>query len=148
MEGRERDSAERELVGDILAARHDLIALAERHGMSVAELADWIGKTEHRRVIRGLCEIADAQAQVLLCRYRQMAVAQLAKLATQEGEAGVSAAALEVTRRACMDMLKIDLRRGDLPAGEGSGDAPDGASLRDMLYGRGAKPGGGEGGPA
>jgi len=116
----------RELIEDILTARHDVLELARAHDMTPAALADWASDLGNQRLLRGLCELADLQTQVLLSRYRLVAASRLIRLATQEGEG-------ESARRACVDLLKVDLKLPELQEdGDVEGDATD---LARFLYG-------------
>lgn len=128
----------RQLIEDIFNAEHDVVALAAAHGLSPKDLADWIEKQENQRCLAGLCVLADLQTQLMLSRYRLVAVTKLIRQATQQ-EADISA---EQARKACVDLLKLDLKRADLQeaattaqrlAEETAGD--DLAQLRALLYG-------------
>ncbi|QDU35571.1 hypothetical protein KS4_36540 [Poriferisphaera corsica] len=136
----------RELIEDLVDAKHDLKALGKRYGLAVDELATWAGEQENARTLGGLCFLADMQTQLMLSRYRLLAADRLVRLATDEGEGSSS----EVSRKACVDLLKMDLKRAD---GNGTGrdaeevcrdkkNAPnhelgffDLDGMRQMLYG-------------
>lgn len=104
-----------ELIADVFEARRDLSGLAEAHRMSPDELADWIAQDENQRCLSGLCLLADLQTQLMLSRYRQVAVTELIKQASGGGEdeSGVS---VEQSRKACVDLLKADLKRAEVGA--------------------------------
>ncbi len=145
-----RDKRER-MLADVFEARRDLSGLAEAHGLSPDDLAEWIGEEENRRCLAGLCLLADLQTQLMLSRYRQVAVSELIKQASGGGDAegGVS---VEQARKACVDLLKADLKRADLPtAGPAAttevGTAGDHelASLREALFGHEEPPPVGDG---
>lgn len=97
------------LLHDIFEGKLDIARLARRYRVSIAELALWIGREENRRAIERLCVVADVQTQVMLGRYRQVAAAQLIKLATRTDQE--DRATLEVARRACVDVLRMELQR-------------------------------------
>ena len=124
------------LLRDIFEARLDLAELGAAHAMSPAELAAWIGDDTNRRALAGLCQLADLQTQLMLSRYRQVAVTELIKQATGgSGDAPVSA---EQARKACVDLLKAELQRAKGPDGaaEGAGGAEaEVLALRAAWYG-------------
>lgn len=117
----------RRLIEDIVSARHDLLALAEAHELSPQQLGAWISEPANYRLLAGLCVLADVQTQILLSRYRLVAAGRLIKLATEEGEG-------DMARRACVDLLKLDLKRAGgevMTAGEDDDTLPD----PETLYG-------------
>lgn len=126
-----------ELIADIIAAEADWTGIAERHGLTPEELSAWARREANRETLRGLCVLADLQAQVLMSRCRLLAATRLLSLATG-GEEG---AAPEVARKACVDLLRLDMRSPEAAAERGRG-ASDGAELdaaheelRRALYG-------------
>ena len=129
--GKERQAS---LIRDIFNANHDVVALAEAHRLSPADLADWIDEPTNQRCLSGLCVLADLQTQLMLSRYRLIAVTKLIRQATQQED--VSA---EQARKACADLLKLDLKRADTSeADEGENDEDDALDpqrLRAWLYG-------------
>jgi hypothetical protein len=124
------------LIRDIFHASRDVVGLAEAHGLSPDELAAWMAEPGNQRCLTGLCVLADMQTQLMLSRYRLVAVTKLIQQATQQEE--VSA---EQARKACADLLKLDLKRAGLdevspePAEADTGVSA--AQLRAMLYGEG-----------
>ncbi len=131
-----------QLIQDMLHAEHDVLALAERYGLRPADLAQWALEPEHHRVLRGLCVLADLQTQLVLSRYRRLAAGRLIRLATEEGDDK----AAEVARKACVDLLRADMKRADaLPEAAMAkamvdvpgADGPAAADLRAMFYGSG-----------
>ena len=110
--GKKRRAA---LVRDLLAAKHDVVDIAEAHRLTLDELADWAREEETRRRLSGLCSLADAQAQLMISRYRLMVAHRLIRHATQEEQ-------LELSRKACVDLLKLH----PWPvSAEGAGDEED-----------------------
>ncbi|MCC7145139.1 MAG: hypothetical protein IT443_01700 [Phycisphaeraceae bacterium] len=97
------------LIADILGAQHDLVALGKKHRLRPEVLASWVSMPGNHQVLRGLCLLADLQTQVLLSRYRLLAATRLIKLATDESAEGSA----DVARRACVDLLRLDLKRVD-----------------------------------
>lgn len=106
------------LIADIMSAEHDVVALARTHELTPDQLAEWAAGEDNRRCLGGLCVLADIQTQLLLSRYRLLAATRLIKLATDEEGSG------DIARRACVDLLKLDLKRADMPAAP-SDDADD-----------------------
>lgn len=125
-----------EMIRDIIEAQHDLTGLARAHDLSPDQMAAWIDEPANRRVLRGLCVLADLQTQVLLSRYRMLAVTRLIKLATSEGEG-------DIARRACVDLLRADLKRADGADEPEDQQRQDASALREAIYGQ---EGGQEGG--
>lgn len=99
-----------QMLQDIFEAKHDLAGLAEVYGLKPTQLASWANDSANREVLGGLCVLADLQTQLMLSRYRQLAVTELIRQATGltsgDGE-GVSA---EQARKACVDLLRADLK--------------------------------------
>ena len=125
------------LIRDIFNAEHDVVALAAAHELSPDELASWAGHVKTQRCLTGLCVLADMQTQLLLSRYRLLAATRLINLATAEGEAGSD----DVARRACVDLLKLDLKRADATTDDDSNanaatTAREVDALRAMIYGQ------------
>ena len=121
------------LIRDIFNAEHDVVALAQAHGLSPHELANWASDAQNQRCLTGLCVLADLQTQLLLSRYRLLAATRLIRLATQEDES----ASPDVSRKACVDLLRLDLKRAEATADnehDPEEDTEEAASLRAMWY--------------
>ena len=103
-----------------------MLGLAREHELSPDDLAAWVGEPGNRRLLSGLCVLADLQTQVLLSRYRLLAASKLIKLATEDGEG-------DVARRACVDLLKLDLKCEELKPSSGEEEV-DGLPSRRALY--------------
>lgn len=95
------------LLQDLAGAEHDVLSLAQRHGLTLGDLVDWACQAETRRTVAGLCVLADAQTQLLLSRYRLVAATRLIAQATSDDDT-LSA---EQVRKACVDLLKTELTR-------------------------------------
>lgn len=109
---KEMDKAERDaLIADVFEARRDLPDLAVAHGLSPDDLAGWISQEENQRCLAGLCLLADLQTQLMLSRYRQVAVTELIKQASAPGSDNSHGVSAEQARKACVDLLKADLKR-------------------------------------
>ena len=105
------------LMGDLVRAEDDILELARRHRLELGELARWAIEPATRQTVVGLCLLADLQTQLMLSRYRLVAASRLIAQATAE-EGTLPA---EQVRRACVDLLKIELDR----ASSVSVDDPD-----------------------
>ena len=97
----------KQIIEDIINARHDMVALGELHELDPQALSAWITEPANHRCLASLCVLADLQTQLLLSRYRTVAATRLIKLATEEGQG-------DVARRACMDLLRADLKRAEM----------------------------------
>lgn len=124
------------LLRDIFNAEHDVVALAEAHGLTPDALAAWAADAGNRQCLAGLCVLADVQTQLLLSRYRLLAATRLIRLATEEAE-GVKP---DDVRRACVDLLRLDLKRAGGAGGGTEDDEPresgpvDRDGLRELLF--------------
>lgn len=124
------------ILRDILNSQHDLVALAEAHRLRPQDLAEWIAESDNLSTLAGLCILADLQTQLMLSRCRMSVAHELYRLATGGKD---NAPPPEVTRRACVDLLKVDLKRADvaqpLPAAPATQLLDSMADeLRDALY--------------
>lgn len=117
----------RELLDDLASAEHDILSLAERHGLSLDGLVDWAFEPQTRRTVAGLCVLADAQTQLLLSRYRLVAATRLIGQATADPDT----LSPEQVRKACVDLLKTELSRA---AGlDHADDSADDAELEALV---------------
>ncbi|MEM1099150.1 MAG: hypothetical protein AAGH92_10215 [Planctomycetota bacterium] len=127
----------RAMLRDIFEAKRDLSGLCEHYDLSPEQLAVWADDAERRKMLQGLCVLADLQTQLMLSRYRQLAVGELIRQATG-GEEGVTP---EQARRACVDLLRADLKlpsatRADSNATIGGvAEHEDLHALRDAIFG-------------
>ena len=122
----------KDLIESIIAARHDMLELASQHRLRPQDLAVWISDPANQRVLSGLCLLADLQTQILLSRYRLLAASRLIKLATMDAETKESG---EVSRRACIDLLRLELKRADVDTGDREESDLGHDAVRGMLYG-------------
>ncbi len=103
--------------------------IAAQVGMSLAELAAWAVDPANARTLEGLARLADTRAQMLLSGYRAAAAVRLIEIATDK-EKG------ELSRKACVDLLRADLGVFSPPS-TGSSDtpppAPDERAILDAL---------------
>ena len=107
-------------LADLLDASLDLLALAERHEVSAEGLASWSRSAWVRTAMRGLTELARMRTVLVIAQGQARAATRLAALA-DEGEG-------EPARRACVDLLKLDV---DIGAAEGSEDGAVAGAVTD-----------------
>lgn len=100
------------LIRDLINADFDLTALHSKYALSPDSLSQWIQDESNHRCLAGLCVLADLQTQLLLSRYRLIAAGRLIDLATQQ--AADNKAGLDNARRACVDLLKLEMKRADI----------------------------------
>jgi len=122
--GRERSLR---MIEDIVHARHDLVALAKAHQVTPEQLAAWIGQGQTHHTLQSLCVLADIQTQLMLSRFRLVAAGRLIKLATDESDA-------DIGRRACVDLLRLELHRPKPAAEEEPINAEALAAARGACY--------------
>lgn len=125
------------LINDLINADFDLTSLHSKYALSPDSLSQWVQDEANHRCLAGLCVLADLQTQLLLSRYRLIAAGRLIDLATNRSED--SKAGLDNARRACVDLLKLEMKRADMdsdfttptlaPTSETGVD-----SLRKLLY--------------
>lgn len=116
-----------EIIADLLLAELDLIELAKKHGLEHEDLSRWVMKDENHRCLAGLCVLADFQTQLLLSRFRALAVTRLIRLANDEQDT-------DLARKACVDLLRITVKATEVSADEGSATSPTDI-IRRMVYG-------------
>lgn len=120
------------LLEDLASAEHDILSLAERHGLSLGGLVDWACRPQTLRTVAGLCLLADAQTQLLLSRYRLVAATRLIAQATAEPDT----LSPEQVRKACVDLLKTELSRAaDLHRADDSAEDAELDALRTAITG-------------
>ena len=95
------------LLRELVRAEHDVLSLGETHGVPLGKLSAWAAEPKTQRTVAGLCLLADLQTQLLLSRYRLVAATRLVGQATGQDEALTP----EQVRKACVDLLKIELDR-------------------------------------
>ena len=104
------------LVEQLLEGTLTPAEIAAQVGMNLAELAAWAADPANARTLEGLARLADTRAQMLLSGYRAAAAVRLIEIATDK-EKG------ELSRKACVDLLRADLGVFGPPS-TGSGDMP------------------------
>ncbi len=103
--------------------------IAAQVGMSLAELAAWAVDPANAHTLEGLARLADTRAQMLLSGYRAAAAVRLIEIATDK-EKG------ELSRKACVDLLRADLGVFSPPSAGSSNTpppAPDEHAILDVL---------------
>lgn len=129
------DKITERMISDILSANgEDPIDLAKKYKLKPAELAAWVSRESVQSTLTGMCLLADLQTQVMLSCYRRSAAARLIGLATPQQEEGKPPADPDLTRKACVDLLRLELKRT-----EGSPAAPAAVpatpeQLRALIY--------------
>ena len=99
--------------------------IAAEIGMNLAELAAWAADPANARTLEGLARLADTRAQMLLSGYRAAAAVRLIEIATDK-EKG------ELSRKACVDLLRADLGVFGPPS-TGSNSTPPPAPDEDAI---------------
>ena len=95
------------LIADLIAGEWGLEELAERHDITLEELARFAASGMTLRRLAALRQLADAQTQLTLSKHRQFAVAKLYELAQGDGE---------TARKACVDLMKLDVKNAPTAA--------------------------------
>lgn len=122
----DRRPADDALLRDVFHARHDVVALAEAHGLTPSELFDWAARPATRRCLDGLRVLTDVQTQLQASRFKLHALSTLIRQAT--GSDDISP---EQARKASVDLLRVDLAAAAPPpppevaAGDADDDALD-----------------------
>ena len=126
---RKRDQ---ELTADVLKGELDLQALAKKHAMSLRELATWVMSDDVFRSLTALCVLADFQTQFILSQHRVTAAAALIHMASGDGTD------VDLQRKACVDVLRVNMPRVDPPVAASDGAPPQAMpvdALRKLVYG-------------
>lgn len=100
------------LINDLINADFDLTELHSKYALSPDSLSQWVQDEKNHRCLAGLCVLADMQTQLLLSRYRLIAAGRLIDLATHQTDG--SKTGLDNARRACVDLLKLEMKRADI----------------------------------
>lgn len=133
-----REVTHRKLIEQIAYGERSAAELAREHGISLERLALWASEQRTVRALRGLANLADIRAQMLLTKYRANAAVRLIQVATADEPT-------ELSRKACVDLLNADMGVFYVD-GEGEGEleqAMDEAVLTRALEALGR--GGGDG---
>lgn len=76
--------------------------IAQKLGVSMADLADWIADPRNVRIVQGYVRLADLRAQILVSTYRAAATIRLINIAGDTESP-------ELSRRASVDLLRAEL---------------------------------------
>ncbi len=95
------------LLGDLIAGGLTLRELAQKYGMTLGELAGWVMSEHVYARLKALCALADFQTQLVLSQHRVSAAATLINIAGSEVEG------TELKRKACVDVLRLNMPRID-----------------------------------
>jgi hypothetical protein len=142
-----------EIIGDLADAALDIRGLTAKYGVDREDLARWALTEKTQRTLAGLCMLTDYQTQLMLSHYRVTAVTRLVEMvqATRPkvGDDGQPLPAEEqpaalppdLVRKACVDLLRLNMGRIETPATRGDSEpaATSKDVLRKLLYGDLAK---------
>jgi hypothetical protein len=90
------------LVTLLAEGNHSATDLARENDVSLLAIARWAAQPQHVELLAGLVRLSNVRAQIVLTQYRTSAAAKLIEHA-MHGETA------ETSRKACVDLLKIDL---------------------------------------
>ena len=76
--------------------------LAKQLDLTLTELAKWASQSKNANILENLARLADVRTQMLVSEYRATAAIRLIEIAT-DSEGG------EISRKACVDLLRADL---------------------------------------
>ena len=130
---------------DMFNAEGDLDTLAKRNRVSLATLAQLGLDPDMRQYVDGLLVMADNQTQFMLSRYRINAATTLfGFVSPKQGEKDEKDEKVreiddDLKRKACVDLLRLELKRTLPEHGKGAvpiaPEATPGEKLRELLYG-------------
>lgn len=98
----EHESPDEFLIEKMIEGELSPSELAQHCGISLNELAQWAAETQHIKALEHLARLADLRAQMLVARYRATAAVRLIAIASADEPS-------ELSRKACVDLLKTDL---------------------------------------
>lgn len=107
------------LMRSLAAGESDLYQIAAAHKMSLLEMAKWARRPRVMDVLAMLQRFSEQRASLMLADARAQAVESLRRMATAD-------APKETARRACIDLLKLQLVRGAV-VGQERSEAESGA---------------------
>lgn len=132
--GRLKRSVRRKLIEQITHGDRETLELAEDNNLALERLGAWAVQPGTVRALAGLAFLADMRAQMLLSRYRANAAIRLIKIATDNEPT-------ELSRKACVDLLKADLKVFNRDAEREIEEAVDEAAMIRALEELGREPG-------
>ena len=116
---------DQDVLAKIIAADTSPVDLAAALGMTLAELIEWSTQPEIARLLRGALRLSDLRVQMLLCKFRSTAALHLITIASASEPS-------ELSRKACVDLLRTELNVADEP-GEEKPQAPPAPSEERIL---------------
>lgn len=90
------------ILDHVLEADLTPMQIAQKLGVSMADLADWIADPRNVRIVQGYVRLADLRAQILVSTYRAAATIRLINIAGDTESP-------ELSRRASIDLLRAEL---------------------------------------
>lgn len=90
------------ILDHVLEANLTPMQIAQKLGVSMADLADWIADPRNVRIVQGYVRLADLRAQILVSTYRAAATIRLINIAGDTESP-------ELSRRASIDLLRAEL---------------------------------------
>jgi hypothetical protein len=114
-----RSERSRAMRRDLAAGVADLHDLAERHKLTRVQLARWAARPRHSAMIDELTRLANKRTSLLLATSRADAASMLRRIILRQEDD-----AKEVTRKACLDLLKLDRSLSAVPLAPPSIPAP------------------------
>jgi len=133
------------LMEELVNGKHDAFSLARVHKLRADALIEWIANPDTQRRLRAYCLLADTQAQVMISRHRPHAANRLVRLATSDEKTpeGQPAIDPDLARRACVDLLKVDISSPSAPSASsleaGAPDTTTARGFREALFGESKK---------
>lgn len=106
-----KPDAREALLASVYTADTDFRDLADRLGVDLSQLAAMAADPALAAAIDALASLAEQRARLLVARYRVNAAAQLVALVGQTDDA-------ELSRKAAVDLLKLDTGGAVLPASD------------------------------
>ncbi|MCK4873586.1 MAG: hypothetical protein KAS72_12765 [Phycisphaerales bacterium] len=110
----------------ILGGRMDLEEICASKRLTLQQLADWGSRDRTQQALDALRRLADVRTQLLICRYRAHAAAKLIELTGDE-------ASLETARKACVDLLRVNVAESVATAPPEEQEPIDAEALRAFL---------------
>jgi hypothetical protein len=111
-----RTERSRAMRRDLAAGVADLHDLAERHKLTRVQLARWAARPRHSAMIDELTRLANKRTSLLIATSRADAASMLRRIILRQEDD-----AKEVTRKACLDLLKLDRAISSVPSSPAPG---------------------------
>ncbi len=113
-----RTERSRAMRRDLAAGVADLHDLADRHKLTRVQLARWAARPRHSAMIDELTRLANKRTSLLIATSRADAASMLRRIILRQEDD-----AKEVTRKACLDLLKLDRAISAVPSTPAPGAA-------------------------